>query len=369
MDTNFALNLPINSVSFGQVSVALLREVHKRGYEPSIFPIGQTDLSAQTNLSEDFAKWLNSCFLKGLREHKRNVPILKLWHLNGSLESYSDKQTLLTFHETDTLTPEEVNAAKNQHKVLLTSKQSVQVFGDYGLENIEYCPLGFDSANFSSKSKDYFLDGRVSFGLMGKLEPKRKAHAQIIKAWVKAYGNNPKFFLNCAIWNPLLKPEDNQNLINQIMSEASEGRKITNVQFLGFIPTNIAYNDFLNSNDVIIAGGNEGWGLPEFHSVAMGKHAVILNVGGYKSWATEKNSTLFSPNGKTPCYDGIFFHPNQPFNQGNFYTFSDDDLIKSCNIAIQKCQSNKTNSEGLKLQTEFSWDKTADIIFNHLNNI
>lgn len=369
MDTNFALNIPINSLSFGNCSLAICRELFKRGLEPSIFPIGQPDVSTQTNLSQEFGNWLNRCINKALKTHKRNISTVKLWHLNGSLESFSNKQILLTFLETDQITPEEKNIIDNQYKVLVTSKYTKQVMIDYGCLNIEYCPLGFDSDNFKVLNKTYFTDNRISFGLMGKLELKRKAHAQIIKIWIKKYGNNPKYYLNCALWNPFLSPEQNQNIINQVMGESSNGQKIWNVQFLGFMKTNAEYNDFLNSNDIILAGGNESWGLPEFHSVALGKHAVVLNVNGYKSWANEDNSILISPNGKAPCYDNIFFHPNQPFNQGNFYTFSDEDFIQGCEQAIKRVEKNRVNTEGLKLQQEFTWNKTVDIILNELKNI
>ena len=99
---DFSLHLPINSVSFGQVSVALLREFHARGLQPSIFPISdQYDLSAQENITEDFQKWIQSCLNNRFNEHCRQNPVFKLWHLNGSLDSFSEKQVLLTFHELD----------------------------------------------------------------------------------------------------------------------------------------------------------------------------------------------------------------------------------------------------------------------------
>ena len=46
---------PINNLSFGNVSVNLLREMHKAQMEVSVFPIGENiDLSAFDKLSEDF---------------------------------------------------------------------------------------------------------------------------------------------------------------------------------------------------------------------------------------------------------------------------------------------------------------------------
>ena len=95
------------------------------------------------------------------------------------------------------------------------------------------------------------------------------------------------------------------------------------------MPNNELYNDFLNSADVILGmSGGEGWALPEFQSVAMGKHAVILNASAYKEWANEKNSVLVNPSGKIPVYDGMFFQEGAPYNQGNIYDFNEDEFIK-----------------------------------------
>jgi hypothetical protein len=100
---------------------------------------------------------------------------------------------------------------------------------------------------------------------------------------------------------------------------------------------NNMYNDFLNSGNIILGmSGGEGWGLPEFQSVAIGKHAVILNAHAYKEWANENNSTLVEPNGKIEAYDGMFFHKDQPFNQGNIFDFDQNDFISACEKSIEK---------------------------------
>ena len=56
---DFTLNLPLNGVSFGQVSVALLREFYKRQLSPLIIPISGVDLSSQ-EISGDFRMWIES---------------------------------------------------------------------------------------------------------------------------------------------------------------------------------------------------------------------------------------------------------------------------------------------------------------------
>jgi hypothetical protein len=276
--------------------------------------------------------------------------------LNGSLESFSNKQILLSFYELDNPTREEINIVKNNHKVLFSSTSAKNVFQDVGCANVDSVNLGFDKHNFSIKNKPYHVDGRICFNLCGKLE-KRKHTLKIISAWAKKYGNNPKFYLKCATFNPFIDPEQQKQLFGQALG----GVRYSNIDFLGFMPQNILYNDFLNSGDIIIGmSGGEGWGLPEFQSVALGKHAVILNCSGYKDWATDKNSILVNPCGKIDADDGVFFRKGQAFNQGNIYDFEDTDFLNACDAAIERFKADKFNSEGIKLQTKFTYRQTAE---------
>ena len=136
------------------------------------------------------------------------------------------------------------------------------------------------------------------------------------------------------------------------------------------MPSNDVYNDFLNSGDIIIGmSGGEGWGLPEFQSVALGKHSVILNCSGYKEWANSDNSTLVTPSGKIEAYDGMFFHKGQPWNQGSIYDFNEQDFLNGCEEAIKKFNANKQNENGFKIQEEFTYEKTTDLILGELENL
>jgi glycosyltransferase involved in cell wall biosynthesis len=353
---SFTLNVPVNSVSFGQVSTLLLRELYKKNKDFTLLPIGNAlDLSCQEDDS-NFFSYVRNKSSDFLARVKRENPCFKLWHLNGSLESCSNKRYLLSFYELDAPTKEEVNIVKNYDKVLFTSKYTVDIFRNAGCTNIEYLPLAFDKYNFSKLDKTYFNDGRIIFNLVGKLE-KRKHHKKVIQAWLKKYGNQKGYHLQCAIYNGFLKEEDNKALFNSIL----EGKNYFNISFLGQMPKNVMYNDFLNSGNIIIGmSGGEGWGLPEFQSVALGKHAVILNAHAYKDWANESNSVLIEPNGKIEAYDNMFFHKGQPFNQGNIYDFDTDDFIQGCEKAIERYRLNKVNNKGLELQSSFNSELFAD---------
>lgn len=357
---DLALNLPINNLSFGQTSFALIKQFYDYKINLKLFPIGgNIDLSSQ-KVTEDINNYIKSSINDAYRSYNRKQKIFKLWHLNGSLESYSESQVLFSFYELDSPTEVELNVVNNNKFTIFSSKYTCDIFKQYGCKNIEYIPLFFDKNNFYNTNKKYFQDGRITFNLTGKLE-KRKNHKHIIQSWIKKYGNNPKYSLQCAIFNPFLKQEDQNNLINSIL----EGKRYYNISFLNFMQTNESYNDFLNSGDIIIGmSGGEGWGLPEFHSLALGKHAVILNAHVYRDWANQENAVLVEPSKKIEAYDNMFFNKGTPYNQGNIFTFDEEAFIDGCEKAIERSKNNRINNEGLKLQDIFTIKNTADKILN-----
>jgi glycosyltransferase involved in cell wall biosynthesis len=352
---SFSFNAPLGEVSFGQVSTLLLRGFFSRDLHPNVFVIGQNPTFSSQKQDQAFFSYVNQCIGKAHESHSRDTPCLKLWHLNQGMDSFSKTHYLFTFYELDQPTSYEINVAKNCDKLIFTNNYTKDVFDQFGVES-EVVPLAFDSFNFKKLNKNYFDDDRIVFNLSGKFE-KRKHHEKIIRAWSKKFGNNKKYYLQCSLYNPFL----NEQLNKQNFVRSLDGKSSFNIQFLGHMPTNELYNDYLNSGDIIIGmSGAEGWGLPEFQSTAIGKHSVILDAHGYKEWANEENSTLVQPNGKIEAYDGLFFKPNQPYNQGNIYDFSEDDFISACEEAIKKTESNKINESGLKIQKDFSLDNTLD---------
>jgi hypothetical protein len=98
----------------------------------------------------------------------------------------------------------------------------------------------------------------------------------------------------------------------------------------------------------------------------MGKHAVVMNAHGYKSWANEENSILVEQNSKVEAYDGVFFHKGLPYNQGTIYDFNGDDFISACELAIKRVEKNKSNINGLSLQEKFSSDKFTSNVLKYL---
>lgn len=367
--SKFLAHLPVNGVSFGQTSVLILRTILDNPEYANellgLFLVGNDaelnsqDQSAAKTLIPKIKELLES----GVKNYDRSLPIFKLWHLNGSLESYSSNPALMSFYELDEPTEVELMIAKSQNTIF-TSQYTCDVFAANGVST-KYAPLAFDSYNFAVKPKRRVLQDRITFNVLGKYE-KRKSHEKVIKAWIKRFGGNREYFLQCAVYNPFFPNAQETN--QRITQELTGGKHVFNVNFFGHMLQNALYNDFLNSGDIVLGmSGGEGWGLPEFHSVALGKHAVIMNAHGYKGWATKDNCVLVEPNGKTEAYDGLFFQKGAPFNQGNIFTFDEDEFIHACEVAVEKVKSsNRVNEAGLSLQTEFSKERMVKSIIESL---
>lgn len=362
------LEMPFNNLSFGNCAFGISYELFKLGVDCCIFPVGQPDMSAFDKAPQEYLKWLEAGMKKSISTFNRKNPGLKLWHVGGSQNRISDNQFLLTFHETDTLTKEEVNILNNQTGVFVASEYNKNVFEKSGVHNVTTVGLGFDYLHFHKIEKRLVPNDVISFGLLGKAE-NRKRTAKVLNTWAKLYGDNPRYFLQLGIFNNFFGNDDRtrqeQNL--NFIAQALEGKKYHNINIMPYVKTNSEYNRILNAIDIIIDGsGAEAWSLPSFSCGALGKHGVLHDCAGASTWSKQSGFELIESCGKIPVYDGMFFHEGQPFNQGNIFDFSEDDLVSALERAEGKYINNPVNKEGLNLSKEFSWEKTTKTILGNI---
>ena len=145
-----------------------------------------------------------------------------------------------------------------------------------------------------------------------------------------------------------------------------EGKQYHNINFLNWTANNAEYNSVLQGSNIVFGlSGGEGFDLVTYHATAMGAWPIALNAHAYKDYLNKDNAILIEPSSKFPCYDGMFFHPNQPFNQGNFFDFSEEDFNAACDKAVESVDLHGINEMGLKLQ-ERTFSDAADIILKEV---
>ena len=346
----------LNNLSFGNVSVNILKQLYKKNIEIGLFPISDINIDA-FSLDQDFKKYIEDAVNSRYKFLSEDIPSLKLWHINGADNRKNKNQFLYTFYECNQPTEIETAIVANQEKTIFSSTYARDHFLDKGLENCEAVPLGLDDT-FKVTDKTYMQDC-VHFGLMGKYE-NRKHTQKIIQTWLKKYGNNNKYLLTCCINNPFFQREQMKGLINQTL----QGKHYNNINFLPHLATNSEVNEYLNSIDIDLGGlsGGEGWNLPSFNATCLGKWSVVLNSTSHKDWATKENSILIEPSGEIAVSDGVFFNQNQPFNQGTFYSWTEEEAISAMELAESKV--GQVNTEGVKMGDKMTYEKTVDSILS-----
>lgn len=356
------VNAPINSVSFGNVSFNILREIYKKNYDTCFFPIGdKTDIQAFDKIDSGFVEYLRTSTNERYSKIEKDMPSLKLWHISGSEVRYTKNQSLLTFHEVSDVTETEKKLLTLQDNIFVTSNYTKNILEINGIPNVTFVPLGFDE-DFCKTNKEY-LPGKIHFGIMGKLE-NRKNTTRIIKTWLKLFGNKPEYQLSCAITNPFL---DNNSFQTELL-KVTEGKQYNNLNLLPRMQTNSEVNDYLNSIDIDLGGlsGGEGWNLPSFNATALGKWSVVLNATAHKDWATKENSILIEPSAVKDAYDGVFFKKGAHFNQGQFFDLSDEEMESAILESVKYAK--KPNPEGEKLRTEMTYKDTVETILQTIGN-
>lgn len=352
--SKFIFKAPFNSLSFGQVSYNLAREMYRQDLDVSIYPISDTvDLSCFDKIDDDLFKWIKDRTTNRYSNINKDTKCLQLWHLRGSDARPTPKSYLYTFHEIDGATASEKTICSLHDKVIFSSSFSKDLFESNGLNNISNCPLGVDEDVFKLNKK--YFDDCVHFILIGKWEA-RKNTELIIKTWLELFGNKKDYRLTCLVDNPFF----NKETMEALTARALGGKTYFNITFLPRLKTNSEMNDLYNSCDIDLSGlsSAEGWNLPAFNATALGKWSCVLSHTSHLDWATGSNSVLGHPSGKRKPYDGAFFKEGDEYNQGEIFDVNSvtirELMLKSVDFA------KKPNLEGEKLRNSFSYKNSLN---------
>ncbi len=358
----FSIECPLAPTSLGQMSMGVLAELYEREIFPNIFPIGPIDLSC-FNAPQGFAEWLKSCLDKSILKFNRRDPSIKIWHINDSHKRISDKSRLWLAHETNQLTGFEQNILKQHDSILVTSHYAKEVFKNGGIE-AEICPNYFDARSILPV-KIHKDESYTQWGLIGKFE-KRKHTGLITKLWCQKFGGDKNHRLVLSVFNIFLMRdvpvEHHQEHMRRIVESNIGAALPWNVELVPFQNIEEMSQTYQNI-DIDLSGisGAEGFGLPAFNNLCLGKKSIVLDAHAHKDFATAENAVLVEPNGMIDIFDEVFFGRNG-FNQGEMFTFSESDVLAAMDEVLTREEPNKKAAEELK--NKFSVAATVDILLS-----
>lgn len=361
-------NAPTSALSLGQVSFNILRELYKRKIQVAFFPIGNPDFSA-FKVDPQFGAWLEQAANQRYHRLDRKIPTLKVWHIRDSEARLSDKQYLLSFHELDQCTGEEISVVNHQDHTFFTSSWSVDNFKTFGASNVSYVPLGIDE-DFVPAPHRIMSDDVIHTIMVGKHEDLRKMTSSKLVSWMKKYANKKEYQLTLCVNNPFYRKETcgvtTDDLLNRVFAAA--GGKPFNITVLPPLKTNSEMLRVYQSADLCVSGHSRGEAanIPSMTTTALGKWSIVSNCSGHKDWATAENSILVEPTGMIKAVDNFFFQEGAQFSRGNMFDFAPDAFDKALDEAEKRAKT--PNPAGEKLRETHTYAKTLDAILEKIGD-
>ena len=118
------LDAPVNDLSFGNVTLNLIKEFKKKNVELGIFPTRGVVNVSSFDLDREILSYIEDGINNRYSFLKQDIPALKLWHLDGAEERKASNQFLFTFYECSEPTDIEVAIANCQNKTIFSSQYS-----------------------------------------------------------------------------------------------------------------------------------------------------------------------------------------------------------------------------------------------------
>lgn len=356
MNLNFTA--PINPLSYGYTSYYVLKELSQL-LDVCLFPIGQPVVPAGYNVY-----YVESAIQRALN-FDNNAPSLRLWH-QFDLVHHVGKGPKIGFpiFELDNFRDIELTHLRAQDYIFVPSAWAKKVIlNKIPSAKVHVVPLGVDKDIFKPAS---LLKGDTTVFLnVGKLEV-RKGHADLLECFNKAFEPKDNVELWLATYNVHMSPEDNESWAKQCKA-TKLGDKI---QFFGRMDTQQQLAQLMNQADVgVFPSKAEGWNLPLLEMMACGKPVIATDYSAHTEFCDPFNCALIPIDATEVANDGKWFHGFG--NWAKFGAQQKETLITYLRSYYNSKQlgNELINYNGIETAANFSWNRTADTIFDFLSTI
>lgn len=335
---------PWNSLSYGIVSKNIIKELHRRGVDIALFPIGQLQVESQEE----------AIVLQEIINNQGNfyyhAPSLRIFHQFSMAEHVGKLKIGYPIFELDTFTEREIRHVSYLDYVFVTSKWAKEIVVQNCKipENlVVIVNLGVDRNIFYPPTKEN--DGPYRFYVAGKWEH-RKNQILAAEAFLKAFPNKSddvELWMMCH--NPFLKPEDAKVWEQQVAHPK--------IKLIPPVPTHAEVGNIIRKIDCgVFVSHAEGWDFPCMEVLSTGGQVIVSDYSAHTEYCTKENSYLINIDKLEPAFDGIWFH-----GQGNWASIDEpqfDQLVEYMRAVYKK--GRVVNQAGIETAKKFSWKNTVD---------
>jgi glycosyltransferase involved in cell wall biosynthesis len=345
---------PINGTGYGITSTNISLSLMKKEIDVSIFPIGQGVMLDDPLQREIMLKMLNNSLV-----YDDKAPCLKIWHQHdlasriGKGEYY-----VMPFFEIDKLYEREVHNINKADAIFTPTKWSQKVLESNGVNiPIYLAPLGVDLKIFANSMIKEENDDYI-FLHVGKWE-KRKSQDFLLEAFENAFTHKDNVKLYLCPYNPFLSDKD----VNYWLNLVSQNKLSEKIKIFNRLPTQYDLAKVMNKADCgVFLSRAEGWNneIPEM--MAMNRPIIATDYSAHTEYCNKDNAYLVDVDETEPAEDGKWFH-----GFGNWAKLNEKQMEQTVEH-MRFVYNNRvnTNSAGFETAAKYSWDNTANHIYNVL---
>ena len=361
---NINLTCPINNLSYGIVSLNILRELDKQNHEITWFPIGGIDTD-QSNFP-----LLQKCHYN-TRQYDRFAHSLRIFHQFDLAQHVGKfKHVGFPIFELDRFTPIEKSHLKNQDKLFVCSQWAKTICEKalVSKPDIDVIPLGVDTSVFYPCKREKSIEGNPTIFLnVGKFEV-RKGHQELIEAFDKAFEPTDNVMLILCPVNVCFQSAEKLKEYNEGWFNLYKSAKLFNkIQMVDRLPNQESLAKLMNQVDYgVFPTKAEGWCLPALELMGCGKYVIITKYSGQTEFCDEHNSRFIEIDETEDAYDGVFFK-----GQGQWAKFGEKQ-IEQLVETMRECHKFKQehgvveSESGIKTAQKFSWENTVKTLVSSL---
>jgi glycosyltransferase involved in cell wall biosynthesis len=222
---------------------------------------------------------------------------------------------------------------KRVRKVFTPSEYVKQaVMRRFGTKNVVVIPNGVDHSFFHPDSNQKELDLPKCYVLfVGSIEP-RKNLGLLLRAWGEIKNSFKEIELLIV------------GVRGKVFRAVNLSHEVERVHFLGYVEDETLATLYANATVFVLPSQDEGFGLPVLEAMASGTPVIVSDGGTLREIVQEA---------------GLIFCLSNPVGLKN---------------ALTECLSNarlrsELKEKGLVRAHQFSWQRTADLVWKNLNGL
>jgi glycosyltransferase involved in cell wall biosynthesis len=347
------INCAIGGTGYGITSSNIVQRLAARNdLDISLFLIGN-GFSPNTMQEQETIETL----LRNSVTFDHKASCFKVWHPKDlALRVGTGNYYVFPFFELDTLTFLEKHHLNTTDHIFVASQWGKTVLENNGIKKpIHIAPLGVDMNIFMKLDFERENDTYI-FCHVGKWE-NRKAQDFLIEAFSNAFDYGDNVELRLAPYNPFLNKEE----LNQWYSVVNNSKLNQKIKIYNRFPTQQHLSEFINEAQCCIFPSRaEGWNNEILECMALDKPVIATNYSAHTEYCNKENCFLIDIDELEIAMDNKWF-----FGEGSWAKLGDKQMEQTVEYMRYVYKNNIcTNQQGVESAKKYSWDNTANIIYN-----